>query len=260
MALTDQIGTFAWFSLMTHDTDKATAFYCDLLQWSTTEYDIPGHGKSLIYVASGLNFGNPVSLDADDTNPSHWIPYIAVSDTDKSIEQAISLGGSERVPAFDIPTIGRTAVISDPVGTPFHLFTPANLEDDLKMTGKASGQICWVELIVDGPDEVIPFYQTLLGWTVSEPQPMNGGEYYGLDICGDKLGGIMKRPPGVAQMPPIWIPYMTVVNIEESTSRVTELGGQVHIANMNIPDTGIFSMCQDPTGASFYLFESTMDN
>ncbi len=258
MALADQLGTFAWFSLMTHDTDKSTAFYRDLLQWTTTHYDIPGYGKSLIYSASGMNFGNPVLLDADETIPSHWIPYMAVSDTDTSIEQARSLGGFECVPAFDIPTVGRTAVVSDPLGTPFHLFTPENPEDDFKMTGPAPGQICWVEVIVDAPDAIIPFYQTLLGWKVSDPHPMNGGAYYGIEICGDKLAGIMKRPPEAAQTPPMWIPYMTVLDIEESTRRVTELGGMVHIANMNIPDTGIFSMCQDPTGASFYLFQSTM--
>ena len=259
MALKDQIGTFAWFSLMTHDTDKATSFYKDLLGWTTTDYEIPGHGKSTIYVAGDKNFGNPVPLGEDGKNiPAHWISYVAVEDVDSSCNSITRMGGKVCVPAFDIPTIGRTAVVSDPVGGTFHIYTPENKDDDLRMTGDEKGQICWLELMVDEPEKVIPFYAEQFNWKIGEPMPMNGGAYYSIEICGVKLGGIMKRPPEAAEIPPLWMPYMAITNIDETIEQAKKLGAKIHMPKQEIPETGYFSLIEDPAGAFFYAFEYNM--
>ena len=243
---------------MTRDVNSATQFYQQLLGWSTTEYDIPGHGKSAIFVAAGMNFGNPVDLDDNPRVPSHWISYIAVNDVEQSCEQAIKLGGKVCVPAFDIPSIGRTAVISDPVGSAFHVFTPDDKAEDMNMTGNEPGQICWLELMVDDPSKVIPFYRDLFGWKIAEPMSMNGGEYHSIEICGNKIAGVMKRPPQAPAMPPAWMPYMAVESVDETVKRVAGLDGKVVMPKAEIQDTGYFSLIEDPTGAHFYIFEHNL--
>ena len=51
--------------------------------------------------------------------PPHWIGYTAVDDVDASVKKATSLGGKVLAPAFDIPKVGRVAVLADPQGAAF---------------------------------------------------------------------------------------------------------------------------------------------
>ena len=57
--------------------------------------------------------------------PSFWLPYFLVANVDASTELARSLGGSVHMGPQDIPNTGRFAVIVDPQGAVFCLFTPA---------------------------------------------------------------------------------------------------------------------------------------
>lgn len=135
MALKDQLGSFCWWSLMTKDVAKANDFYHLLFDWKLNEMEIPGQGKVTIYAAGKGGFGNPVPLEKDFPGPSHWIVYITVENVDEACKRAEKMGGKICVPAFDIPTIGRTAVINDPIGSAFHVFTPAEDEGELNMIG-----------------------------------------------------------------------------------------------------------------------------
>ncbi|MDJ0707096.1 MAG: VOC family protein [Leptolyngbyaceae cyanobacterium MO_188.B28] len=255
MTLKDQIGSFCWWSLMTKDVEHANDFYQKLFDWKLSELDIPGQGKSTIYVAGKGGFGNPVPLEADFSGPSHWIAYITVENVDEACEQAEKIGGTVCVPAFDIPSIGRTAVISDPVRAAFHVFTPATDEGELNMIGDGPGEICWMELMVDDPTPLLPFYAEMFGWKFSEPMPMNGGEYISLEINGDKVGGLMKRPPDAPKTPPLWMNYFSVKSVDEWSEKVEALGGQIVMPKIEIPETGWFACMEDPTGALSYLFE-----
>jgi predicted enzyme related to lactoylglutathione lyase len=50
--------------------------------------------------------------------PSHWVVYFAVDDTDAAVEKATALGAKVTVPPTDIQP-GRFAVIEDPGGASF---------------------------------------------------------------------------------------------------------------------------------------------
>ena len=133
---------------MTSDTGKATEFYKNLLGWTTEEFEIPGMETTTIFNAVGKGFGAPVPFEQQGV-PSHWISYIACKNVDESCEQAEKLGGKVCAEPFDIPSIGRTAVITDPSGAAFHLYTSEDKDQDVKVTGNALGQICWLELMVE---------------------------------------------------------------------------------------------------------------
>ena len=57
--------------------------------------------------------------------PSYWLPYFMVADCDASTAKASSLGAKTMVDPLDIPNTGRFAVLADPQGAMFALFTPA---------------------------------------------------------------------------------------------------------------------------------------
>jgi len=56
--------------------------------------------------------------------PSYWMPYFMVADVDGSAGKAKQLGGKTMVGPDDIPNVGRFAIISDPQGAVFAIFTP----------------------------------------------------------------------------------------------------------------------------------------
>ncbi len=255
MALNNEIGSFAWFCLMTHSVEKANAFYRDALGWTLSDYEIPGMGKSTIYAVGESQFASPVPLEGDTKQlPSHWISYIAVADVDASCAQVETLGGKICSPPFDMPTIGRTAVVTDPVGAAFHLYTPERKDQPVNVIGNAPGQMCWVELMVEDTQAVIPFYREIFGWTI-ERAPMEQVEYHSVQVGEDKVAGIMKRPADVPAMPPTWMPYIAVSNLKDANAKAQEHGAKLLMERMEIPQTGVFSLIQDPSGAHTYLFE-----
>ena len=253
--LDNQIGSFCWWSLMTKDITAANAFYQKLFNWTLDEVDITGQGKTTIYDAGKGGFGSPIPLTNDFPGASHWMAYVTVANVDEACEQAKALGGNVCVPPFDLPNTGRTAVLTDPIGSAFHIFAPTQPRENLNMLSNTPGSICWMELMADDPSPLLPFYQELLGWSFADPMPMNGGEYISFSANGTNMGGIMKRPPQVIPMPPVWLNYFSVPSVDEWSQKVESLGGKIILPKMEIPDTGFFACMEDPTGAVSYLFE-----
>jgi hypothetical protein len=56
--------------------------------------------------------------------PAQWIPYIFVDDVDATVKKAAGLRGKVCVPPFDVPTVGRIAVLADPQGAAFGIIKP----------------------------------------------------------------------------------------------------------------------------------------
>ena len=58
--------------------------------------------------------------------PPHWNVYFNTASVDDTISQAVELGGKLLVEPFDVPEVGRMAVLTDPQGGMFSLMqTPS---------------------------------------------------------------------------------------------------------------------------------------
>jgi predicted enzyme related to lactoylglutathione lyase len=55
--------------------------------------------------------------------PSYWMPYFQVADCDASTARAKQSGANLMVGPHDIPKTGRFAILTDPQGAMFALFT-----------------------------------------------------------------------------------------------------------------------------------------
>src|SRR4029450_10597311 len=55
--------------------------------------------------------------------PAQWAVYFEVADTDATAAKALELGGSVGFEPYDIPHVGRLAVLADPYGAPFTVMT-----------------------------------------------------------------------------------------------------------------------------------------
>lgn len=112
--------------------------------------------------------------------------------------------------------------------------------------------IAWNELITPDPDEAMKFYSELFGWT-TERFPMPGTEYTLFKKGGQVLGGVMATPQ--PDMPPHWMNYVSVSDLEESVARATALGAILCAGPMSIGDAGRLAIIQDPQGAAIGLHE-----
>jgi len=120
--------TFIWHECNVPDADAAKAFYTGLLGWGTSDMDMGPMGTYTMFMKGEQGIGGimPTVGDMADV-PPHWSIYIAVDDVDAKASKAESLGAKIVVPAFDVPTVGRMALVSDPQGAHFWLYKPAEM-------------------------------------------------------------------------------------------------------------------------------------
>lgn len=59
---------------------------------------------------------------------AYWLPYFEVTDTDATVAKAEELGGAVRMPATDLPDVGRIAKLTDPYGARFAVIKSAPVQ------------------------------------------------------------------------------------------------------------------------------------
>jgi len=57
--------------------------------------------------------------------PESWMAYIAVDDVDARVAKAVKAGAKVMKPAFDVPGVGRIAMLMEPGGAGIGWMTPA---------------------------------------------------------------------------------------------------------------------------------------
>lgn len=119
-----------------------------------------------------------------------------------------------------------------------------------------TGRFVWRDLMTSDPAKAEAFYSRLFGWTV-KPVDMEKGTYRMLRNGEQEFGGVVdinEVAPGQG-IPPHWVSYLDVPNVDEAAAKLTELGGQVHLPPTDIPGVGRFAVAADPTGAVFQPFQ-----
>ena len=63
-----------------------------------------------------------------DEVPNHWFAYIAVDDVDARVQGVGAAGGTVLREPFDVPEVGRIAIVRDKVGAAVGWIAPASTE------------------------------------------------------------------------------------------------------------------------------------
>jgi predicted enzyme related to lactoylglutathione lyase len=112
-----------------------------------------------------------------------------------------------------------------------------------------AGEIVHLEIPADDTAKAREFWGSLFGWQF-EAYP--GPSEYHMTQISDKTGGaITNMEPGKRGTRP----YFGVDDINSGAARVRELGGEAGDA-MPVPNMGWFSVCKDPEGNEFGLWQS----
>ena len=120
-------GNFYWNELVTTDPGRCNAFYGTVLGWTSRDMDMGEGGTYTMFQANGTDVGGMFKMQGPQFEgvPPHWMGYIAVDDVDAAVAKVEGAGGAVKAPPFDVPGVGRIAVITDPTGAAISLMTPA---------------------------------------------------------------------------------------------------------------------------------------
>lgn len=124
-----QHGTFFWNELMTRDVERAKKFYADTIGWSFDGMPMPdGNGTYWIAKMGDQPVAGILDISAPEFGPvpESWMAYIAVDDVDARVKKALAAGAKQMKPAFDVPGVGRIAILMEPGGAGIGWMTPAS--------------------------------------------------------------------------------------------------------------------------------------
>lgn len=266
--MTNPLGSFLWYELMTPDPDAAAAFYGAVIGWKISAQPSPEAGgvdyRMIVRDDGGMAGGVLKLTDemiAEKARP-WWLPYLYVPDVDAAVAAIEAEGGKVAMPATDLP-VGRIAMVIDPQSVPIYLMTPvppAGQPDAASgvFDEHAAQRVRWNELASPDLDGSIAFYATHFGFEFNERMPMGPmGDYCFVEHHGRRLGAMM--PLHDAGQPPLWLQYFGVPSVVTAKEAVEAGGGQVLMGPHEVPGGNWIVVAQDPQGARFGLVAGRSD-
>jgi uncharacterized protein len=115
------------------------------------------------------------------------------------------------------------------------------------------GTITWTDLTVEHAERLRDFYAAVVGWTPS-PVPMGGYSDFAMNVDGEGVAGICYARGGNADLPPYWLIYITVEDLDDSIATCQRLGGSV-VTPPRGYGGGRFCVIKDPAGAVCALYQ-----
>jgi predicted enzyme related to lactoylglutathione lyase len=120
---------------------------------------------------------------------------------------------------------------------------------------KAIGEIVWVDLTIPDAEKVREFYSSVTGWEASAFE-MGGYNDYVVATPDSKatVAGICHARGDNANLPPYWLVYIKVRNLEASLAAAKSKGGEI-LAGPKQFGGARSCVLRDPAGAVFAIIE-----
>jgi len=118
------------------------------------------------------------------------------------------------------------------------------------------GTVGWIDLTVPDATAIRDFYTKVVGW---DSAPVSMGEYD--DFCmipqtsEDPVCGICYAKGTNKEIPPQWMIYIVVADLEKSITDVKSLGGECLTEIKTISGQGTYCIIKDPAGAISALYQ-----
>jgi predicted enzyme related to lactoylglutathione lyase len=247
-------GTFSWVDLATTDLDGAKAFYAEVFGW---DYEDNPVGDDQVYSMATLDGRHAAGLSEAD-GPPRWNSYVTVESADDAAKKAEEAGANVHAPPFDVMDAGRMAVIQDPSGGVVSLWEAK--DNPGAGVVNTHGSLTWNDLQTHDVAKATEFYCELFGWEVA-PVDEDAGNERVVIRNGERMNGGMAKLPESAgeEVPPHWLPYFAVDDLDAATGKVEQGGGTVMAGPIEVP-SGRIAVIADPQGAVFGLVDGEMDD
>jgi predicted enzyme related to lactoylglutathione lyase len=115
------------------------------------------------------------------------------------------------------------------------------------------GTIFHTELTVDNATEIRDFYAAVIGWEYDTIPVEDHEDYVMKTRDGDWVTGICHRLAPNANIPPQWLAWVAVEDLEHSLEICEAQGGKVIAPVRQVDEHSSFAIIQDPAGAVLAL-------
>lgn len=249
-------GKIVWQDLTIPDTETILDFYKKVIGWTSDPHDMGDyHDYDISAPATNERVtGICHAQGMNATIPPKWQIYITVPDVNAAMQKAKALGATIVVEPNEENGF-MLCVLTDPAGANVALYA-APPEDTAAPSAepvdpaarKPVGEIISVDLTVPNAETIRDFYQQVVGWT-SFGLDMGGYEdYVMMQPDGEPVAGICHKRGGNADLPPYWLIYVAVADLEASLKTVTDNGGKL-VGGIREGDGSRYAIIQDPAGA-----------
>jgi len=256
--MSNPLGSFIWYELMTRDAPGAAAFYGAVVGW---RFDAPASGAPIEYWhigrSDGGSAGGMLQLSPEmltgGAQPM-WLPYLYVANVDQAVAAIMDDGGKMIMPKMAID-VGEFALVTDPLGAPFYVMRPIppadnpHAESDVFSVSEPQ-HVRWNELGTPDLDQAKAFYAQHFGFEFNNSMPMGpAGDYCFIDHHGKVLGAIMPQQDLAARTQ--WVPYFGVPSATAAKAAIEANGGTVRAGPHEVPGGEWVVVATDPQGAAF---------
>jgi len=253
------LGRPIWYELMTTDTAAADTFYKKVIGWTSAPFDASPNPYTVFKRTGQVHVAGLMKRPDDMNMPPFWAMYVAVPKLEEAVAHIKRLGGRELSPVIEVPTVGRLQMMKDPQGAPFYILQPASTEETPENAPEV-GAASWHELMTTDAAAAMKFYTDVFGWRPSETLDMGAmGKYHMFNRPHGMIGGMMNKPPEMAPVPPHWMIYFRVPDINAATERIKANGGRILNGPMEVPGGDWIVNAMDPQGAAFSLHAKRAD-
>ena len=120
-----KVGQINWHDLFTSNRDSSMEFYGHVANWTyqverATDFGWGCGKKNFILTLSGDEAGARLA-ETPSSQENGWIAYVEVPDVDVVVKRVDRLGGKIIRKPFEVPGVGRNALILDLLATLFEL-------------------------------------------------------------------------------------------------------------------------------------------
>jgi predicted enzyme related to lactoylglutathione lyase/uncharacterized protein YbaA (DUF1428 family) len=195
------------------------------------------------------DFRRAVQATPEETVVFSWIEW-----PDKATRDA-AMGRMEEIMATD-PRMSpeHNPMPFDGARMIYGGFTPV-VTLEAATTNKA-GDFIWYELLTTDAAAAQAFYGQVLPWTFADSGQADM-DYRIISAPEHDVAGLMAITPEMAQhgATPTWLAYLAVDDVDAAVDAVTQKGGAVQMAAMDVPMVGRMAMIADPQGAPLYVMK-----
>jgi predicted enzyme related to lactoylglutathione lyase len=251
-------GVPCWVDTWQEDPDTAATFYAGVFGWDVEKGTPPGTDTR--YYMCRLRGSDVAAIGSPPAAgmPPAWATYVWVDDADAVAATAVKAGGGLVAEPFGSLDGGRMAIVADPAGAVFGVWTPGAHRGAQRVNEPSAYSMSFLR--TPDPEGATAFYGAVLGWTTEAFGPMLlwrlSGYVGGVPeqpVARDVVAVLARAGDGEAAH---WRADFWIADADAAAARATQLGGSI-VAGPE--DAGPFreAVLADPAGATFSVSQLT---
>lgn len=224
------------------------AFYQHVANWTyeverATDFAWGGGEQDFVLALSGDEAGAGLA-ETPPEQENGWIAYIEVPDVDVAAKRVDTLGGQVVREPFEVPGVGRNALVRDPYGA---LVGISLSRHSFSVPRRQFGPEMYVSNRDDFPQA---FYAELFGWQVSSKRDQDRVAFLGPwgDLVAIQHAAVWPTSSNAA-----WVPCIKVASVSDACRAAETKGARPAFVGAKKTVQTHSPILRDPDGAPFVL-------